>query len=161
MPSNSEANFMPLRDRSIRPARRLIHRRPPLATSPKSSRSAPRQSCETSPSARPADPSPRTCRTSRATSGADLGQGDGIGLVETLADHRELFACFRLQAKVRDPALAGDSGDRKVDARVFDHPLGVIVLAHGGLGAEELRVEANVGLEVGHVDMEVVTRSCA
>src|SRR5215471_7085962 len=67
----------------------------------------------------------------------------------------ELPLRFDLDAEVVYAGRGAALRDRKVDSRVVEHPLGVVVLAHGGLGAEQGRIEANALGEIGHCNVNV------
>src|SRR5690606_40477277 len=60
------------------------------------------------------------------------------GRVEAAAERGQRFAAVRLDAEVVDARRAAGVRDREVDPRILEHPLGVVVLQHGGLGAEQL-----------------------
>src|SRR3546814_11984763 len=55
-----------------------------------------------------------------------------------------------------DAGLAVALRDREVHARIIEHPFRIVGLDDGRLGAEQLRIEAQAGVEVlyGNVDVE-------
>ena len=86
-----------------------------------------------------------------------LGRGGEIGLLGLRAQRLEFVVGVDLQAEVIDAGAAAVAAlrDREVDARVLDHPLGVVGLADGRLGAEQRRVEADAGVQVLDADVHV------
>src|SRR5260370_1184712 len=60
-----------------------------------------------------------------------------------------------LEAQMVDSRRTAALRDREVDARIVEHPFGVIVLANSGLGAEQRRVETNAVGQIGHCDVNV------
>ena len=45
--------------------------------------------------------------------------------------------------------------DRKIDAGIVEHPLGVVGLHHGRLGTEQARIKGNGLVDVGNADMHM------
>ena len=74
---------------------------------------------------------------------------------ELLANAGQLVGRFGLQAEMVDAGLAAASRDREIDARIFDHPLGVVVLADRGRRAEQAGIETDALLEVGDPEVDV------
>src|SRR5690606_24044683 len=77
------------------------------------------------------------------------------GSVEAAAERGQRLAAVRLDAEMVDAGRAAGVRDREVHARILEHPLGVVVLAHGGLGAEQLGVEADARRQVGDIEVDV------
>src|SRR5689334_12485034 len=54
-----------------------------------------------------------------------------------------------------DAALPTARRDGEVDARIVEHPFGVVVLVYRGLGGEQRRIKPDAGGEIGHRDMDM------
>ena len=84
--------------------------------------------------------------------------GDGrrcVGVGKPQPDVRQLGGGIGLQPEMIEPVTCTTVRDREVHARVVEHPLGVIVLAHRRFGAEQLRIELDARIEIGHAEMNV------
>ena len=70
--------------------------------------------------------------------------GGGFGGFQAPVNLAKFFGAFRLNAEMFDalPRMIA-RGDRKIDARVVEHPFGIIVLYDGRLGTEHSRIEAD------------------
>jgi hypothetical protein len=51
-----------------------------------------------------------------------------IGAAQPLVNFGKLTLILGLNAEMRNPSLAASGADREIDARVFEHPFGVVVL---------------------------------
>ena len=78
-----------------------------------------------------------------------------IGGSELRPDAGKLRRRIGLQAEVIHADSPVAPGDREVEARILDHPFRVVGLANRGFGAEQRRVEADAGVEVGDTDVHV------
>src|SRR6185312_1870372 len=98
---------------------------------------------------------PQLVRVRIAADGAVFRHHAATGGVQARAERGEFVGAVDLQAEMVDARRAAGAGDREVDARVFQHPLGVVVLDHAGLRGEQLGVEADAAGEVGDVEVHV------
>jgi len=67
----------------------------------------------------------------------------------------ELLIRVNLEAQVVDADRLPMARDGKVDARIVQHPLGVIVFQNRRVGTEHLRVEPDTVAEIGDRDVNV------
>ncbi len=67
----------------------------------------------------------------------------------------QFFVRFDLKAQMIDAGLESALRDGEVDARIVQHPFGVVGLLDRGRNAEHRRVEADVGGEIIDGDMYV------
>src|SRR6185312_7079440 len=98
---------------------------------------------------------PQLVRVRIAADGAVFRHHAAASGVQARAERGEFVGAVDLQAEMVDARRAAGAGDREVDARVFQHPLGVVVLDHAGLRGEQPGVEADAAGEVGDVEVHV------
>ena len=67
----------------------------------------------------------------------------------------KLFAAVNLEPEMIDTGGTAALRDREIQARLVEHPLRVVVLAHGRLAAEQRRIEPNARGEIGDRDVDV------
>ncbi len=71
---------------------------------------------------------------------------------------RQALTGSRPGADMLDPlASVLDTGNRKIDARIFQHSFGIIGLEHRRFCGEQRRIEADRCIKVGNADMEMHT----
>jgi hypothetical protein len=78
-----------------------------------------------------------------------------FGAPEAFVNLLELRSVLDLNTKMLEAGFGTALADRKVDARVIEHPFGIVVLANDRFGREEVRVKVNRGREVLDCHMHV------
>jgi hypothetical protein len=68
---------------------------------------------------------------------------------------REFLIAVDLEAQMIDADLAATCRDGKVDARIVQHPLGIVVFLNGGWRAKEAAIEPHALAEFRDNDMHV------
>ena len=91
-----------------------------------------RPACGSPPTRCPADRSPNACRTSHSSSSHPVRRATPVAAAAKCARMSASSSDgIGLQSEMIDADTAAALRDREIDARVLDHPLRVIVLAHG------------------------------
>src|SRR5690606_8950803 len=80
---------------------------------------------------------PQLVRLRVAADRGRLRHHGAAGRVEAATERGQRLAAVRLDAEVVDAWRPAGGRDREVDPRILEHPLGVVVLEHGRLGAEQ------------------------
>src|SRR5437899_1173528 len=85
-----------------------------------------------------------------------LVERSDTGFRHLLAQILQFVVGFHLKSQVVDPGRAAPSRNGKVDPRILEHPLGVVVLHDGRRRAEEVAVETQALGQIldGNVNME-------
>src|SRR4029453_4723591 len=99
---------------------------------------------------------PRLLAFGVAAGGGSFLKQRTVGGSEAGVNFIEFVAAFDLNAEML-AALYGmvAGGNGEVDARIVEHPLGIIGLGHRRLGAEQGRIESDRLIEVLNPDMDV------
>src|SRR5262249_22114455 len=95
-----------------------------------------------------------------AAGGLPLLDDLAAGFVQPRIDLGELVAVLDLDAEMIESGRTPARGDREIDARVVEHPLGVVALDDGRRAREQRRIEADRSLQVvdGNVHMHPLHR---
>src|SRR5262249_16193461 len=91
---------------------------------------------------------PRLFRLCIATRGLSLLSDVRIGIAQTRVDLLQFVPALNLNAEMIKARSFATRGDREVDSRIIEHPLGVVRLHYCGLRCEQRGVEADSDLEV-------------
>ena len=78
-----------------------------------------------------------------AAAGLSFAQQRHVGGLAALLELGELLGVVDLEAQVVHAGLGAAGGDGEVHPGVFQHPLGVVGLSHGGFRAEQGVVEGD------------------
>ena len=130
--------------RKLRAARAFQHAAAASLRHRRDRSSGSRPACGSPPTRCLADRSPNACRISHSSSSRSARPRDaGPRRSEMRADVGELGDGLGLQPEMIHSDTSAALRDREIDARILDHPLRVIVLAHGRIGAEQAGIETN------------------
>lgn len=78
-----------------------------------------------------------------------------FGLFGTLTQLGELLCRIGLEAQVVQAGLVTTGGDSEIHPGIFEHPLGVIRLDSGRLGAKQVGIERDTCLKIAHMNVNV------
>src|SRR5690606_22891922 len=84
----------------------------------------------------------------------DHRRSSGFG---ALFQFGQFLGVFRLNAQVIQADLAGTGGNGEGHARVLPHPLGIVIVLHARLTAEQGRIKGNGLVEVGNAEVYMQT----
>src|SRR5262249_48553497 len=98
---------------------------------------------------------PRFFRRGIAAGGMSLLDHGAACLAQPRVDLVQLDLAFHLDAEMVEAGLLAARGDGEIDARIIEHPFGVIRFHHGWRRCEQRRIEADGSLEIFNTYMEV------
>lgn len=98
---------------------------------------------------------PRLIGLRVAAGGLAFFEGWSVCPLETVIDLAKLGAILGLNAEMMDANGASPSRYGEVDARVVEHPLGVVGLSYVRLGGEQCRVKPDRRVEIGNANMNM------
>src|SRR5262249_790523 len=98
---------------------------------------------------------PRFFRRGIAAGGMSLLDHGAARLAQPRVDLVQLDLAFHLDAEMVEAGLLAARGDGEIDARIIEHPFGVIRFHHGWLRCEQRGIEADGSLKIFNTHMDM------